>query len=70
MHFFIVCGCVDIDIDMDLIKLGSWIGKVRLEARGTAGHTDVIEPYKIIALNQLGFNWDPRENYWVERLKE
>jgi hypothetical protein len=58
------------DIDMDLIKLGSWIGKVRLEARKPAGHPDVIEPYKIIALNRLGFNWDPRENYWVERYKE
>jgi len=58
------------DMDMDLIKLGSWIGKVRLDARKPAGHPDVIEPYKIIALNRLGFNWDPRENYWVERYKE
>jgi hypothetical protein len=31
---------------------------------------DQIEPYKIIALNRLGFNWDPRENYWLERFEE
>ena len=31
---------------------------------------DQIEPYKIIALNRVGFNWDPRENYWMERFEE
>ena len=58
------------EIDPDLIKLGSWIGKVRLEARKQNRQPDIIEPYKIIALNRLGFNWDPRENYWMERFDE
>lgn len=59
-----------LEIDPDHVKLGSWIGKVRSEAKRPAGHPDVIEPYKIIALNRLGFNWDPRENYWMERFEE
>ena len=58
------------EIDPDLIKLGSWIVKVRLIARKQTKLSDVIEPYKIIALNRLGFNWDPRENYWMERFDE
>jgi len=58
------------EVDPDHVKLGIWIGKVRAEARRPAGHPDVIEPYKIIALNRLGFDWDPRENYWMERFKE
>mmetsp|Transcript_8914 Transcript_8914/g.12759 ORF Transcript_8914/g.12759 Transcript_8914/m.12759 type:complete len:628 (+) Transcript_8914:2-1885(+) len=57
-------------MDPDSAKLGSWVGRVRLEARRPAGHPDHIEPYKVIALNRLGFNWDPRENYWMERYDE
>eukprot|EP00559_Dactyliosolen_fragilissimus_P006824 CAMPEP_0184870724 /NCGR_PEP_ID=MMETSP0580-20130426/38574_1 /TAXON_ID=1118495 /ORGANISM="Dactyliosolen fragilissimus" /LENGTH=617 /DNA_ID=CAMNT_0027372985 /DNA_START=54 /DNA_END=1907 /DNA_ORIENTATION=+ len=50
----------------DYVKLGSWVGRVRLEARRPPGHPERIEPYKIIALNRLGFDWQPRENYWME----
>mmetsp|Transcript_12377 Transcript_12377/g.17642 ORF Transcript_12377/g.17642 Transcript_12377/m.17642 type:complete len:719 (-) Transcript_12377:53-2209(-) len=54
----------------DYVKLGSWVGRVRLEARRPVGHPEHIEPYKVIALNRLGFNWDPRENYWMEKFNE
>ena len=66
----------------DLIPLGKWIGKNRLEARkirsleeegGHHNHPDRMEPYKIVALNRIGFDFDPRENYWMEnyeKLKE
>jgi len=54
----------------DIVKLGSWVGRVRLEARRPVGHPDHIEPYKVIALNRLGFNWEPRENYWMEKYEE
>lgn len=54
----------------DIVKLGSWVGRVRLEARRPLGHPERIEPYKVIALNRLGFNWDPRENYWMEKYEE
>ena len=51
-------------------KLGSWVGRVRLEARRPLGHPDHIEPYKVIALDRLGFDWDPRENYWQKKFEE
>ena len=43
---------------------------MRLEARRPPGHPDHIEPYKIIALDKLGFDWDPRENYWQKKFEE
>jgi len=54
----------------EIVKLGSWVGRVRLEARRPPGHPEHIEPYKVIALNRLGFNWEPRENYWMEKYEE
>ena len=54
----------------DLVTLGAWIGRNRLEVRK---HPDRIEPYKITALNRLGFDFDPRESYWMDnyyRLKD
>ena len=53
-----------------LSALGSWTGQVRLEARRPAGRPDRIEPYKIIALNRLGFDWQPRENYWMDMYEQ
>ena len=38
----------------------------RAHARRPDDHPDRIEPYKVIALNRLGFDWEPRENYWME----
>jgi hypothetical protein len=57
----------------EYVKLGSWVGRTRLEARRPIGHPERIEPYKIHALNRLGFQWQPRENDWMknyENLKE
>ena len=54
----------------DLVTLGAWVGRNRLEVRK---HPDRIEPYKITALNRLGFDFDPRESYWMDnyyRLKD
>ena len=45
---------VDKETNPEAAKLGSWVGRVRLEARRPVGHPDHIEPYKVIALNRLG----------------
>jgi hypothetical protein len=61
----------------DLISLGAWVGRIRSEARKPKrGHNNserMMEPYKIIALKRQGFDFEPRENYWLEnynKLKE
>lgn len=59
-----------IDDPSTLSSLGSWIGQVRLEARRPPGHPDRLEAYKIIALNRLGFDWQPRENYWMDMYEQ
>ncbi|KAL7472986.1 hypothetical protein ACHAXS_013371 [Conticribra weissflogii] len=59
-----------IDDHSTLSSLGSWIGQVRLEARRPPGHPDRLEAYKIIALNRLGFDWQPRENYWMDMYEQ
>ncbi|KAL9181564.1 hypothetical protein ACHAXT_010369 [Thalassiosira profunda] len=50
----------------DQQSLGNWVGQCRLEARRPVGHPDRLEPYKIKALDRLGFDWEPRGNYWTE----
>jgi hypothetical protein len=54
----------------DIIALGTWVGQVRLQARRPVGHPDHIEPYKVVALNRLGFDWQPRENYWMDMYEQ
>jgi hypothetical protein len=54
----------------EIIALGTWVGQTRLQARRPIGHPDHIEPYKVIALNRLGFDWQPRENYWMDMYKQ
>jgi hypothetical protein len=54
----------------EIIALGTWVGQTRLQARRPIGHPDHIEPYKVIALNRLGFDWQPRENYWMYMYKQ
>jgi len=34
------------------------------------GHPDRLEPYKIVALDRLGFDWEPRENYWMDMYEQ
>ena len=58
------------EVDPETAKLGPWIGRVRLEARKPIDNPDRLEPYKIIALDRLGFDWDPRENYWLSKFEE
>ena len=42
----------------------------RLGARRPIGHPDRIEPYKVIALDRIGFDWQPRENYWMDMYQQ
>lgn len=49
----------------ELITLGTWVGRTRLAARQPPGHPDRLEPYKVVALNRIGFEFEPRENYWM-----
>ena len=48
------------------IPLSVFVGRNRLEARKPEGHPQRIEPYKVIALNRIGFNFDPKVNYWMD----
>ena len=50
--------------------LGSWIGQVRLDARRPLDHPQRLEPFKILALDKLGFDWEPRENYWMHMYEQ
>ena len=43
---------------------------IRNNARRPPDHQDRIEPYKVIALNRIGFDWHPRENYWMEMYEQ
>ena len=29
-----------------------------------------LQPYQIDALERIGFNWNPRENYWNEMFEQ
>ena len=53
-----------------LQSLGQWVGQVRLDYRRPVGDSERLEPYKIIALEKLGFDWQPRENYWTDMYEE
>jgi hypothetical protein len=54
-------------------ELRMWIDQVQIDAQCSADH-HYLEPYKIIALNQLGFNFvpceQPCENYWLEMFQQ
>mmetsp|Transcript_3431 Transcript_3431/g.7556 ORF Transcript_3431/g.7556 Transcript_3431/m.7556 type:complete len:372 (+) Transcript_3431:302-1417(+) len=54
----------------NLQSLGTWVGQVRLDARRPVGHPGRLEPYKIVALDRLGFDWEPRENYWLDMYEQ
>lgn len=56
--------------DNNLQSLGSWIGQVRLDARRPLDHPQRLEPFKILALDKLGFDWEPRENYWMHMYEQ
>jgi len=55
---------------VNLQSLGTWVGQVRVDARRPVGHPERLEPYKIVALDRLGFDWEPRENYWMDMLEQ
>jgi Helicase associated domain. len=58
------------EMDPDLAALSQWVGKNRNEGRKAAeeggDRSDRMEPYKIAALNRLGFDWAPRDNAWMQ----
>ena len=54
----------------DLALLGQWVGRQRVEARRPPGHADKMEPYKIIALDRLAFDWSPRDNAWMQNYEK
>ncbi|KAL7551688.1 hypothetical protein ACHAWF_014874 [Thalassiosira exigua] len=58
------------DGDSRLRSLGTWVGQVRLDARRPPGHPERLEPYKVVALDRLGFEWEPRENYWTDMYEQ
>lgn len=52
------------------LSLGTWVGQIRAEVRRPANHPERLEPYKVIALNRIGFDWQPRANYWMEMYEQ
>ena len=52
--------------EKELSSLGSWVGQVRKDAKRSADDPEKLEPYKVAALHRIGFDWEPRENYWYE----
>ena len=50
----------------ELAILGTWVGKTRQEGRRTPTDSARLEPYKIVALHRLGFDFSPRDNAWMQ----
>ena len=56
--------------EKELSSLGSWVGQVRKDAKRSADDPEKLEPYKVAALDRIGFDWEPRENYWHEMCEQ
>jgi len=56
--------------DPELARLSQWVGRVRLEARRPVGHPERIDPYKIVALKSIGFDFSPRDSTWMKNYEE
>lgn len=54
----------------DLAALSQFVGKIRSEGRKPQGHPERIEPYRIVALNRIGFDWAPRDNAWIQNYEK
>jgi hypothetical protein len=55
------------EMDPDLAALSQWVGKIRNEGRKAESDSErMMEPYKVVALNRLGFDWAPRDNAWMQ----
>lgn len=54
----------------DLAMLGAWVGKTRQEGRRPLNDPHRLEPYKIVALQRLGFDWAPRDNAWMQNYEK
>lgn len=48
------------------IDLGCWVKKIRQQVERSPDEPGWLEPYQIIALNRVGFEWKPQENAWIE----
>lgn len=49
------------------IELGCWVKNIRQQVERPPDEPGWLEPYQIISLNRLGFEWQPLENVWVEK---
>jgi len=54
----------------ELAALSLFVGKIRSEGRKPQGHPERIEPYRIVALNRIGFDWAPRDNAWIQNYEK
>lgn len=50
--------------------LDTWMSKQRSAKRKTEGTGEGLERYQIYALEQLGFEWEPRKSQWDARFEE
>ena len=58
------------DRNHELRMLDTWMSKQRSAKRKSEASGEVLERYQIHALNQLGFEWEPRESQWNTRFEE
>jgi len=76
-------GEVKDDLNKEMVKqLSSWVGKIRKEYKQqqkrisesitTIDNEEIVdtEPYKSIALDNIGFQYDPRSSKWLAQYQE
>eukprot|EP00555_Chaetoceros_dichaeta_P002942 CAMPEP_0198249234 /NCGR_PEP_ID=MMETSP1447-20131203/809_1 /TAXON_ID=420782 /ORGANISM="Chaetoceros dichaeta, Strain CCMP1751" /LENGTH=288 /DNA_ID=CAMNT_0043933809 /DNA_START=182 /DNA_END=1045 /DNA_ORIENTATION=- len=50
--------------NQNYVELGCWVKKIRQQVERPPDEPGWLEPYQIISLNRLGFEWQPLENVW------
>jgi len=56
--------------DVDFRKLGRWAGENRRNYKRSLDDPERIEEYQILALERLGFDWDPKRTTWHKRYQQ
>jgi hypothetical protein len=54
----------------DLSKLANWVGRQRRDYRRPVEDSKRLQEYQILALDKIGFDWDPHRTTWMKRYQE
>lgn len=52
-----------------IAKLGPWLVQQRKDYRRPKDDPERLEPYRIVALEQLGIDWEPYRTHWFNRFE-